>query len=88
MVKIEKIAAGASASIQRNGVRIPVIEKQLISYDELTSLEVSGGDVVYSVDEQEVFTKSPNPTPTVPPITEPKLSAKETAKKLKERLSK
>lgn len=81
MVKIESIQPGASASILRNGERQQVFEKQLISYAEADTLEVTGGDVVYSIDEMEVHTKSGKPAPAVPQTpAEPKLSAKEIAK--------
>jgi len=89
MVKIETIKSGASASIIRNGQRQQVFEKQLISYDELNTLEVTGGDVIYSIDETEVHTKSPKPAPVVSPsAAEPKLSAKEKAKALKASIEK
>ena len=76
MVKIESIQPGASASILRNGERQQIFEKQLISYAEAETLEVTGGDVVYSIDETEVHTKSGKPTPVVPPPAKPKVSAK------------
>lgn len=76
MVKIESIPAGASATIVRNGERQQVFEKQLISYAEAQTLEVTGGDIVYSIDETEVVTKSPNAAPPVPQAAEPKVSAK------------
>lgn len=76
---------GAAATILRNGERQQVFEKQLISYAEADTLEVTGGDVVYSVDETEVHTKSGKPAPAVPQTAaEPKLSAKEKVKALKE----
>lgn len=80
MVKIETIAPGASASILRNGQRQQVFEKQLISYAEVDTLEVTGGNVVYSVDEIEVITKSPNAAPAVPQASEPKPAVKDKIK--------
>lgn len=75
MVKIEKIGAGATATILRNGERLVVFEKQLISYEEADSMEVTGGEVVYSVNETEVITKSGNPAPAVAPAApEPELA--------------
>ena len=76
MVKIEKIQPGASATILRNGERQNVFEKQLISYEEADSMEVTGGDVIYSVNETEVITKSGNPAPAVPQTAKPKVPAK------------
>lgn len=78
MVKIEIIGPGASATILRNGVRQEVFVKQLITYEEADSLEVTGGEVTYSVNETEVITKSGNAAPAIPQAaTEPKLPATE-----------
>lgn len=66
MVKIEIISPGASATIVRNGERVPVLLKQLITYDEAETLEVTGGTVTYSVNETEVLTKSGDAAPAVP----------------------
>lgn len=84
MVKIEIISPGASATILRNGERQTVFAKQLITYAEADTLEVTGGDVVYSVNESEVFTKSGNAAPVVPPApTEPELPKTEEVKEVK-----
>lgn len=81
MVKIEIITPGAAVTVLRNGQRVQVHEKQFINYDEINTLEVTGGDVTYSIDEMEVVTKSGVAAPAVPQTTaEPKLSAKEAAK--------
>jgi hypothetical protein len=69
MVKIEIISRGAAVTILRNGERVPVLLKQLITYDEAETLEVTGGTVTYSVNETEVFTKSGDAAPTVPQAT-------------------
>ena len=66
MVKIEIISPGAAVSIVRNGQRVAVIAKQLITYEEAETLEVTGGDVVYSINETEVVTKSGVAAPAVP----------------------
>ena len=80
MVKIEKISAGATATIIRNGERQAIFEKQLISYAEADTMEVSGGEVVYSVNETEVITKSGDAAPAVPQApAEPELPAAEEA---------
>lgn len=76
MVKIEIISPGASATILRNGERVAVLLKQLITYEEADTLEVTGGTVTYSVNESEVFTKSGDAAPTIPQVTaEPELPA-------------
>jgi len=78
MVKIEIISPGAAATILRNGVRQEVFVKQLITYQEADSLEVTGGDVVYSINETEVVTKSGNAAPAVPQAApEPELPVTE-----------
>lgn len=80
MVKIEKISPGAVVSILRNGERITLLEKQLIGYDDINTLEVTGGDVVYSIDEDEVVTKSGIAAPAVPQApAEPELAVAEKA---------
>lgn len=76
MIKIEKIEPGASATIVRNGQRVTVFEKQLINYQEVETLEVTGGSVVYSINETEVITKSGQPAPAVPQAAKPKVSSK------------
>jgi hypothetical protein len=82
MVKIERISAGAVVTVLRNGERITLFEKQLISYDEADTMEVTGGEVMYSVNESEVFTKSSDTAPAVPQTTEePKLPDTEEAPK-------
>lgn len=81
MVKIEIITPGAAVTVLRNGQRVQVHEKQFINYDEIDTIEVTGGDVTYSIDEMEVVTKSGVAAPAVPQTpAEPKLSAKEIAK--------
>ena len=81
MVKIEIITPGAAVTVLRNGGRVQVYEKQFINYNEIETLEVTGGDVTYSIDEMEVVTKSGVAAPAVPQTpAEPKLSAKEIAK--------
>lgn len=81
MVKIEIMTPGAAATILRNGTRQAVFEKQLITYAEADTLEVTGGSVTYSVNETEVFTKSGDSAPVVPQTaTEPELPAAEEVK--------
>ena len=78
MVKIEKISAGAVVTVIRNGAPITLFEKQLISYAEADTMEVTGGEVIYSVNETEVITKSSDAAPAVPQATEePELPATE-----------
>lgn len=71
MVKIEKLSHDAQVWFQRDGVRQRAWLHQLISYAELTTLVVESGTVVYSIDEQEVITRSADTTksPAAAPAT-------------------
>ncbi len=93
MVKIEQLKNGAKATFVRNGTERPVFLHQLITRQELDSLVVQQGTVVYSVDEMEILEKSaevksvaaPAPEPAEPaaPTPERKLTAKEIAAQAK-----
>lgn len=69
MIKIEKISA-IKATIERNGVRQPLILHSHISEAELATIEAESGNIVYSVDEREVkelvFQAKPAPVPPAP----------------------
>lgn len=58
MIKIEKLKDGAKATYVRDGVRRQVYLHHLITHQELATLEVTEGTVVYSVDEQEIKEQS------------------------------
>ena len=51
MIKIEQLKNGAKATYVRDGNRRQVYLHHLITHDELATLEVTEGTVVYSVDE-------------------------------------
>lgn len=88
MVKIEQIKPGTVATVMRDDQRQQVFQGQLITRAEADTLEVTGGEIVYSIDEAEVVTKSSNPAPAVSQTTEePKLSAKERIEALKASLN-
>lgn len=53
MIKIESIKENTTATIN-NG--IPVYTGQLISHEEYSTLKVSGGSLVVSIDELEIVT--------------------------------
>lgn len=83
MVKIEQLKNGAKATVMRNGRQVPIFLHQLITRQELETMEVSVGTVVYSIDELEILEKSA-PAPGPAPAPAPRLSAKEIAKAAKQ----
>lgn len=93
MVKIEQLKNGAKATFVRDGTERPIFLHQLITRQELETLMVQQGTVVYSVDEMEILEKSadvksvaaPAPQPVEPaaPAQERKLTAKEIAAQAK-----
>jgi hypothetical protein len=54
MIKIEQLKNGAKATIVRNGFKQPVYLAMNINEAELLTLEVTGGSLVYTVDEVEI----------------------------------
>lgn len=88
MIKIEQLKDNAKAVYTSNGVKKPVFLHQLITHQDLATLEVLQGTVVYSVDELEIKEQSAVATEPVPEtsiVPEPvkKLSAKEIAAQAK-----
>lgn len=70
MVKIEKLSAGAKAVFTRNGVEQPVVIHQLMTIEEFRTLKVLSGELMYSIDENEVGTvQAPVPAPAPAPKT-------------------
>lgn len=84
MVKIEHLDPQTVATVVRNGTEHKLFLHQLITREELETLTVASGKVVYSVDELEIFEKS---APAVEP-TPAKLSAKEIAQQAKAKAAK
>jgi hypothetical protein len=54
MIKIEQLKNGAKATIVRNGFKQPVYLAMNITEAELLTLEITGGSLVYTVDETEI----------------------------------
>ena len=54
MIKIEQLKGGCTATIQRNGVKQPVYIGMAVTKEELDSLEISQGTLVYTIDEEEI----------------------------------
>jgi len=85
MIKIEYLKNNAKATYTRDGVKRPIFLHQLITHQDLSTLEVTQGTVVYSVDELEIKEQSA-PEPVKPVVAEEpvkKLSAKEIAAQAK-----
>lgn len=83
MIKIEKLKDGAKATYTRDGVKKPIFLHQLITHQDLTTLEVTQGTVVYSVDELEIKEQSAPASPAQEELPVKKLSAKEIAAQAK-----
>lgn len=58
MIKIEQLKDGAKATYTRDGVKKPIFLHQLITHQDLATMEVTQGTVVYSVDELEIKEQS------------------------------
>lgn len=73
MVKIEKLSPGAQVEFVRNGKPQPGIVGTTLTREELDTLQVTGGTVLYSIDEQELVEvsakESPKSTEQVPEPT-------------------
>lgn len=88
MVKIEQLKNGAKATFVRDGTERPVFLHQLITRQELETLVVQQGTVVYSVDELEILEKSADtksvatPAPESVESTAPTQERKPTAKEI------
>lgn len=82
MIKIEQLKDGAKATYTRDGVKKPLFLHQLITHQDLATLEVTQGTVVYSVDELEIKEQSAPPT-VVAEMPVKKLTAKEIAAQAK-----
>jgi hypothetical protein len=63
MIKIEKIYPGTEAHFLRNGVRQPVFLHQLLTMEEHRTLKIARGQLMYSIDEQEVVTQQATTQP-------------------------
>jgi hypothetical protein len=82
MIKIEELKNGAKATYTRDGVKKPIFLHQLITRQDLETLEVTQGTVVYSVDELEIKEQSA-PAVVAAELPVKKLTAKEIAAQAK-----
>lgn len=72
MVKIEKLSPGARAEFTRNGKPQPALPGTTLSNEELNTLVVAGGTVLYSIDEQElVEVSAQEPAKSTPQVPAP-----------------
>ena len=85
MIKIEKISA-VKATIERGGVRQPLILHSHVTEAELATIEAEDGTIVYSVDETEVkeLTFQTKPVAAAPTIKQPAPRAAKPAAKAAE----
>lgn len=58
MIKIEKLLDNAKATFTRENKQMPVFLNQLLSDQEGTTLVVTQGTLVYTIDETEIVTVS------------------------------
>jgi hypothetical protein len=76
MIKIEQLNGGAKATIVRNGAKQAVYVTMIITPEELKTLEVIGGSLLYTVDETEIIevkgivAKAPEPKAVAKPVVE------------------
>lgn len=59
MVKIEKLDPGAKATFLRDGVTTPVYINMLLTPAELEVMELTGGNILVSIDETELRVIAP-----------------------------
>jgi hypothetical protein len=83
MIKIEELKNGAKATYTRDGVKKPIFLHQLITRQDLETLEVTQGTVVYSVDELEIKEQSAPAVVVAAEVPVKKLTAKEIAAQAK-----
>jgi len=61
MIKFERLSKGAKATVIRNEVTQPVYIGMAVSREELDTLQVTAGTVLYTVDEKEIVEVSAKP---------------------------
>ena len=65
MIKIERIDSATRPTYVRNGLRQPLFASQIVSEEEFTTIELTEGGILYSVNESEVNTLQPNTSAVV-----------------------
>jgi hypothetical protein len=67
MIKFERLSNGAKATIIRNEVTQPVYIGMAVSREELATLNVISGTVLYTIDEKEIVEVSAKDAPAPAP---------------------
>jgi hypothetical protein len=68
MIKFERLSKGAKATIIRNEVAQPVYIGMTVSREELNTLNVISGTVLYTIDEKEIVEVSAKAEPAPKPM--------------------
>lgn len=68
-IKLERISEPGKAFIVRNNIKQAAQNNMVITEQELATLEVQAGTVLYSVNESELITVEAPPAPVVPVVT-------------------
>lgn len=69
-IKLERISEPGKVFITRNGIRQTAQNNMVISEQELATLEVLAGTLLYSIDETKLITlEAPPPAPVVSGVT-------------------
>jgi len=68
-IKLERISELGKAFIIRNNIKQAAQNNMVITEQELATLEVQAGTVLYSVNESELITVEAPPAPVTPVVT-------------------
>jgi len=65
-IKLERISNPGQVFFTRNGIKQAAQNNMVITEAELATVEVLAGTVLYSINEQELFTLEAPPAPPAP----------------------
>jgi hypothetical protein len=68
-IKLERISEPGKVFIIRNGIRQTAQNNMVISEQELATVEVLAGTLLYSIDETKLITVEAPPAPVTPAVT-------------------
>lgn len=63
MIKIEQLKLGTEATVEKAGKAMQVYPGMVVTPQELKTLKVTAGYVVYTIDEQEIVRVEAEPKP-------------------------